>query len=372
VKKIDCSASGIVRFGILVITLSALAWAQSAQQAGSKKNPAKKPAAATSNEPTQTKNADSTAGSADTEKTSAVTRLENARVDAIDSDYKTLALTDCVPAQPDPHKIVCDGKVFRLKVNDLAVRAKVKVFHVGDHVRVDIKGPEELQDIFGAWSVPVCATNRLLTLAAWALFLIGFATAVTKGSPLKFIISPEDNRYSNSKFQIALWFWVLLSTYGAAVVLRLWYAGWDFFGAVNIPENLLVLSGLSAITYGGAKAITTRKVDEAAHPVNLPGAVVSRAPDPNPKNRQLPGQERFFRDLLQNDAGDFDFGDFQMLVVTLVAVGMYLTLIFNFLGTIEFLKTAKLPDVDTTILAAFGVGQGAYLAKKAGGEVGKS
>jgi len=353
--KLDCSASGIVRFGVLVITLSALAWAQSAQQAGSKKNPAKNPAAATSNEQTQV-----------------VTRLENARIDAIDSDYKTLALTDCVPAQPDPHKIACDGRVFRLKVNDLALRAKLKVFHVGDHVRVDAKGPDELQDMFGAWSVPVCATNRLLVLAACALLLIGFATAVTKGRPLKFIISPEDNRYSNSKFQVALWFWVLLSTYGAAVVLRLWYAGWDFFGAVNIPENLLLLSGLSAITYGGAKAITTRKVDEAAHPVNPPGALVPRLPVANPKNPLLPGQERFFRDLLQNDAGDFDFGDFQMLVVTILAVGMYLTLIFNFLGTIDFLKTAKLPDVDTTILAAFGVGQGAYLAKKAGGEVGKS
>lgn len=366
--KLDCSASGIVRFGILVITLSALAWAQSAQQAVSKKNPAKKPA--TSNEPTQTKNADSAA--ADSEKASAGTRLDNARVDAIDSDYKTLALTDCVPAQPDPHKIVCDGKVFHPKVNDLALRAKLKAFHVGDHVRVDINDKNELQDIFGPWSVSVCATNRLLVLAACALLLIGFATAVTKGRPLKFIISPEDNRYSNSKFQIALWFWVLLSTYGAAVVLRLWYAGWDFFGAVNIPENLLVLSGLSAITYGGAKAITTRKVDEAAHPVNPPGIVVPRVPDRDPKRAQPQGQERFFRDLLQNDAGDFDFGDFQMLVVTLVAVGMYLTLIFNFLGTIDFLKTAKLPDVDTTILAAFGVGQGAYLAKKAGGEVGKS
>jgi len=95
-------------------------------------------------------------------------------------------------------------------------------------------------------------------------------------------------------------------------------------------------------------------------------------PDPKNVNARHAGDERFFQDLLQNDAGDFDFGDFQMLVITLVAVVMYLTLIFHFLGSIEFLKTVSLPDVDTTILAGFGLGHGAYLAKKAGGEVGKS
>ena len=67
-----------------------------------------------------------------------------------------------------------------------------------------------------------------------------------------------------------------------------------------------------------------------------------------------------------------DFGDFQMLVVTLVAVVMYVMLVFHFLESVEFLKKATLPDVDSTILAGFGLGQGAYLAKKAGGKPGTS
>lgn len=92
----------------------------------------------------------------------------------------------------------------------------------------------------------------------------------------------------------------------------------------------------------------------------------------NPKNPLPKGGERFFRDLTQNDYGDFDFGDFQMLVVTMIAVGMYMLLVFHFLESIEFLKTTSLPDVDTTILAGFGLGQGAYLAKKAGGDPGKT
>jgi hypothetical protein len=301
-------------------------------------------------------------------------QLENARLDAADSDYASISLTDCVAAKADPHKIVCNGRAFHPKVNDQGLRAKVKQFHVGDHLRVDINDKGELQNVRGPWTVPneeTCPAYRLMVLAGCALAIFGLAAAVTKGAPLKFIVG-MDNRYSNSKFQLALWFWVALSTYLAVVVFRIWYAGWEFFGAVSIPPHLLELSGLSAITYGGAKAITTAKVDAAENPVTVAGAVVQRVADPDPKKVQAPGQERLFRDLVQNDIGGFDFGDFQMLVVTFVAVGMYLMLIFHFLGSIEFLKTVSLPDVDTTILAGFGLGQGAYLAKKAGGDVGKS
>jgi hypothetical protein len=301
-------------------------------------------------------------------------KLENACLDAVDSDYANISLRDCVPTPTDPTRIVCDGKAFHVKVNDLGLRAQLKQFHVGDHIRVDINEKGELQDLRGPWFVPsdeISPTCRFLVLAACAFVIFGLAAAVTKGSPLQFIIG-MDNRYSNSKFQFALWFWVALSTYLAAIVFRVWYAGWDFFGAVNIPQNLLVLSGLSAITYGGAKAITTAKVNAAANPVPAVAGAVAPAANFDPKHAQAPGQESFFEDLVQNDLGSFDFGDFQMLLVTLVAVVMYLSLIFHFLGSIQFLKTVTLPDVDTTILAGFGLGQGAYLAKKAGGNVGTS
>jgi len=185
----------------------------------------------------------------------------------MDSDYANVSLTDCVSGQPDPNKIVCNGKVFHVKVADLALKAKAKQFHPGDHVRVDINGTE-LRDIRGAWFFPangLCVTYRLLVFAACAFSLLGLAAAVTRGAPLKFIVG-MDNRYSNSKFQVALWFWILFSTYLTVVVLRVVYAGWDFFGGVNIPQNLLVLSGLSVLTYGGAKAITTAKVNAAANP----------------------------------------------------------------------------------------------------------
>ncbi len=335
-------------------------------------------------------------------------RLENARVDAFDANYESFSLTDCIPGKPDPSKIICNGNTYHPKVNDLGLRASLKSFHVGDHLRVDINDKGELGDLRGAWSVPnpytnkeTCVERRLIVLGGCALALFLMVAAVTRGKPFKFIIS-EDHRYSNSKFQFAIWFWVLMTTYLATVIFRAWYAGWEFFGAISIPTHLLELSGLSAITYGGAKAITTAKVEAAMNPVpvavsvtpplagtggvpgtssattakvlapegTMPVALITPPADPNPKNDRGPGTENFFKDLVQNDKGSFDFGDFQMLVVTFVAVGMYLTLFFHYLGTVDLLKTASLPDVDTTILASFGLGQGAYLAKKAGGKVG--
>lgn len=221
--------------------------------------------------------------------------------------------------------------------------------------------------------------SRFLILVLCGLFLFGLAAAFTRGAPLKFIVG-KDNRYSNSKFQCALWFWVVISTYMATVVFRVWTpgGGWNLLGGVSIPQNLLVLSGMSALTFGGAKAITTAKVNKAIATAKANKAIATatgstRTPDPADTKPALnPGEERFFRDLVQNDKDAFDFGDFQMLVVTLLAVVMYLMLVYHLLGSTNPAKMATLPDVDTTILAVFGLGQGAYLTKKAAGNVGES
>ena len=79
------------------------------------------------------------------------------------------------------------------------------------------------------------------------------------------------------------------------------------------------------------------------------------------------GRERrpgFASDLTHNDKGDADVGDFQQVVVTLVAVSAYLIAVFHYLGTVTMQHSVWLPDVDSTVLAVFGLGHGAYLAKK--------
>ncbi|BCM90602.1 hypothetical protein IAD21_02456 [Abditibacteriota bacterium] len=157
------------------------------------------------------------------------------------------------------------------------------------------------------------------------------------------LITGEDNRLSNSKFQTMLWFGATISAYTSVFLCRAFAPDWNYKGGINIPQNLLLLSGLSAFTFVAAKGITTNQ---------LTGA--SKAPAESPS----------WRDLFTNDAGHIDLGDFQMLLITVIAVVTFLWQINDFVRVIEYHAVISLPDIDTTILSLFGLGQGAYLMKK--------
>jgi hypothetical protein len=154
---------------------------------------------------------------------------------------------------------------------------------------------------------------------------------------------------------------MLAVIYVSAVALRIVYLDSNFIGGVGVTANVIALTGLSALSFGGAKVITTQKTSPsppAAGTLNVPGQL-ARPP-------KLPAASpNLLTDLFQNDRGDADFGDFQMILVTLAAVGIYLSSAFVFLGNLWPDKTITLPDLDTTLLSAFGLGQGAYLVKKA-------
>jgi hypothetical protein len=291
--------------------------------------------------------------SEDTQTRSAPTRrLQNARIDAIDTNHVSITITDC-PALPKKY-YPCNGDVMTLAVTS-DLRPELNHFKNGDHLQIDTDGKSALS--LAIRTLEVDSGTRLLVLAISLAGFLGLAALLTWGNPLK-LIEGLDHRYSNSQFQIAIWFWVVMATYLAVVYLRVEQAGWEFFGFVSIPQNLLLLSGMSALTFGMARAITTTKTN---------AAVV--AGKPNPK---AGGNPNIWTDLVKNDDGDVDIGDFQMLVVTLLAVGMYLALIYHFLGAIEARASVDLPNVDSTVLASFGLGQGAYLAKKAVGNAGTS
>jgi hypothetical protein len=209
--------------------------------------------------------------------------------------------------------------------------------------------------------------------------------------PLNLIVG-EDGRYSNSKFQIAVWFAVLITSYIATLWLRSSHLGWDYWGGINIPQNLLLISGMSAFTFSAAKGITTSKVADA----KLKG-------NPDRKN-SANATPSLLQNLTHNDAPPpaatvpaaivqgppavapvaivpvlapaatqprLDLGDFQMVAITLLAVSVYVVLIFHFMAVLAKSAVITLPDVDTTILATFGLGHGAYLAKKAASNVGE-
>jgi hypothetical protein len=330
--------------------------------------------------------------------------LKNARVDGISPDDGTLSVTDCAQLKSNPgSRPVCQGTAFNLTVKDAALKTRLTQFHLGDHIRVAFDSTFAVQAIDGAAYSYVSTKYRFSMLLVCFLVPLAVATLMTWGHPFKLIVG-LDNRYSNSKLQAALWFWVMLATYLDVLYFRISVAGLDFLGGINIPQNLLLLSGMSAITFTGAKAITTAKVNAAnvntvnavnaaAVPANnlaqaaavaavdrgadvavvVPAAATANnIPLQDPKNGLDAGEESFWRDIVQNDLGNFDFGDFQMVIVTLLAICTYLLAVHHYIGSIDLTATTSLPDVDTTILSAFGLGQGAYLAKKAAGNLGQT
>ncbi len=188
---------------------------------------------------------------------------------------------------------------------------------------------------------------------------------------LRALIIGQDGRYSNSKFQLAVWFGALIVSYVTTIALRWWVGGSQYVGGVGIPEGLFVLSGFSALSFVGAKAVTQKKLDLEAEARRQ--AALTQPPGAAPANSaslKEGARARFPDDLFTDDHGRADLGDFQMLVVTLLAVSVYLVRLAGCLGVVELSCAARLPDVDSTILGTFGLGQGAYIAKKAFARVG--
>jgi hypothetical protein len=199
-------------------------------------------------------------------------------------------------------------------------------------------------------AVPVGFLGCLATMLVVALVL-GILTwlLTSKGTLLRRFLVGRDNRYSKSKFQIAIWFATVMVTYIGTLYLRWWASVPSLVGGVEIPQNLLLLSGISALSFATAKGI-------AQHKANQDTGAAART------NAQAPV---FPSDLVSDDGGQPDLGDFQMVVVTIVAVGVYLVQIFSFLHLLELKAQVSLPDVDPTLLGIFGISHGAYLTKKA-------
>jgi hypothetical protein len=305
-----------------------------------------------------------------------------------------------------------------LPVDDAAARTRLAQVQVGDVVEIEVDQIDNPQHIKRLVTIsrPVSAWCRLLALgiglsivfvaAFIVVWLINRLGKIGKKKLRDFVVG-MDGRYSNSKCQLVLWFSTVMMVYLATVMLRVHVWGLDFLYGAGIPANLLALTGLSALTFGGAKAITTTKVDNAAKDainkttdavkagaqanaalahkaqavtaqapkevIDAHQAVVDVATDTarnltanaaaagNPKP---PAQSDLLTDLVLNDKGEPDIGDFQMIFLALLAVVTFAIAGYNFLGTIAQSAQVTLPDVDTTLLSVFGVGQGAYLIKK--------
>jgi hypothetical protein len=148
-------------------------------------------------------------------------------------------------------------------------------------------------------AAPVAVWPRIITIVVSGLVLLGLAAYASDWRPHRFLVG-VDERVSNSKCQAVLWFGAAMTVYLATLVLRLIESNSELVGGIAIPANVLAMTGLSGLTFAGAKMIAVTKND----------------------------------------------------------------------GNLQLQEHVSLPDVDGSLLAAFGVGQGAYLAKKAALPVG--
>ena len=189
---------------------------------------------------------------------------------------------------------------------------------------------------------------RWSSLSGALILLLIIAFVFIRGHPTELFLG-EDNRYSSPKFQTVLWFSLVISAYVAIVSHRIAAAGWNYIGEVDIPQNLLILSGISVLAFTAAKAITTGKPE---------GKPDMKAPAPQPRAINL----------ITDDADKTDLGDFQMVAITILAVIIYAISAVEFMEQIEFRRVVTMPDVDATLLSIFGLRQAAYLGKKAAGE----
>jgi hypothetical protein len=79
----------------------------------------------------------------------ALTRLENARLDTVDATTRRCQSETAFQRKTILRTFSANGPLFQVKVNDLASRARLKEFHVGDHIRLNINDKNELEDIRG-------------------------------------------------------------------------------------------------------------------------------------------------------------------------------------------------------------------------------
>ncbi len=266
-----------------------------------------------------------------------------AQVEAVAGNQTSLQVLEIVPKVAEE-----DWRSLTFAVTDPGVKAELKGLHPGDLVRVTTSG-RTMQDVeIQKQSVPFLRILTTLFVVAALLWIIAWICLRGTGYGMARFLVGRDNRYSKSKFQIAIWFWTVIVAYLGTLYLRWWASVPSLIGGVDIPQNLLLLSGISALSFATAKGITQGKENRAA--------TAAKPPADRP---------RFPTDLVCDDSGQPDLGDFQMVVITLVAVGVYLVQTFDFLSLLHMTAQVSLPDVDPTLLGIFGISHGTYLTKKA-------
>src|SRR5260370_3097129 len=84
---------------------------------------------------------------------------------------------------------------------------------------------------------PTDPIQRIGVMLAAAAVLLALTFILSWKNLRRVLFIGQDNRYSNSKCQISLWFGVLITSYIAAVFFLAWYGGGPFIRNVHNPPR---------------------------------------------------------------------------------------------------------------------------------------
>jgi hypothetical protein len=209
-----------------------------------------------------------------------------------------------------------------------------------------------------------------------------FASMISKWQAMTMFFVGHDGRTSNSKTQGTLWLFLILAAFCATFILRIYLGDW-LLGSIAMPVNLAILAGISGLSFVGAKGIAvsqaaSNKKAEDDRKARIKTLEANKNPKTDEESKELAELQKLEADsapvsgvsaiteLVKNDS-ELSLGDFQMILVTLVAVVVYLVQLWHFLETMNLSYAIALPDIDGSLTTLFGISQASYLGNKAAG-----
>ena len=151
-----------------------------------------------------------------------------------------------------------------------------------------------------------------------------------------------DKRLSWANVQIIAWTGVVLGSYVAFGVLKRGFPD-------SIPDNLLLLMGISIGTQAGSKLVR---------------AVQDSKPKKKGNNNPNPGEAAGFRGLMATESDDtkVSVAKLQHLAWTVVAIIFYLAVVWKGLTA----GATSLPDIGNGLPTLMGISASGYIANKIG------
>ena len=210
-----------------------------------------------------------------------------------------------------------------------------------------------------AWNWPITAMLMLGMFVAIGWFVNGRFAGV---------LINERRMMSLSRFQMALWSLIVLSSYASIALIR----ARDGFSVdalnIEVPQQMFILIGISSAALVGSPLLASNKMKKA--PTTDPD-------DPSPKKeRENMGilsvndnvAKACFTDLFKGEEiknwNQVDLAKLQMFFFTLIVAIVYCVQLYQLISNDVSSGQVSLPKIDEGMLTLMGVSNTAYLGHK--------